>query len=183
MRPVTARRLVVSSIAAALLAVLPATATAKSPGPFTLPAGDTFTLSSTYLWGCDPDSYGYRIGRQPRVILGTNAGSLCQQDFQPPVTVGPFTSTHTFRLLLIDGSTTPADTFFSTNGNHTAITGPKDNWQVQIGDSNFGAAPPSVAYHAHNLSTTLSIVTGCALTPTAPDAGRAGLGGRPRPNC
>jgi hypothetical protein len=184
MRLVTARRLAVSFVAASLLAVLPATAGAKSAaGWFKLPAGDAFSLTNTYLWGCDSDSYAYKFGNQPRVILGNNAGSLCDQDFQPDVLVGPFSTNREFRLLLIDTATTPPYKFFSPDANHTSITGTTDDWQIQIGDSNFGAAPPSVVYHSHNLSTTLTIGTPCTAAATAPNARRVNPGGRPTPNC
>jgi hypothetical protein len=151
------RRLAVGCIAASSLAILPAVASADTTGWFKLPAGDTFTLSNTYLWGCDPDSYAYKFGNQPRVALGDNSASLCDQLFEPDVTVGPFATARRFRLVLVDSATTPSDKFRSTNGNHTTITGTTDDWQIQIGDSDFGAAPPSVVYHGHNLSTTLTI--------------------------
>jgi hypothetical protein len=151
------RRLAVGCVAASTLAVLPAVASAKTTGSFNLPAGGTFTLSSTYMWGCDPDAYGYKFGNHPRVMLGDNSASLCDQLFEPDVTVGPFATARRFRLVLVDSATTPSDKFRSTNGNHTTITGTTDDWQIQIGDSDFGAAPPSVVHHDHNLSTTLTI--------------------------
>jgi hypothetical protein len=156
MRLVTVRRLLAGSAAALSLAALPAAANADT-GSFALPAGDAFTLTNTYVWACDTDSYGYKIGSQPRVVLGDNSASPCDQVNQPSVTVGPFTTAKTFTLFLSDAFTTPADRFFSDNANHTTITGTKGDWQIQIGDSDFGTAPPSVVYHAHNLSTTLTI--------------------------
>jgi hypothetical protein len=151
------RRLAIGCIAASSLAILPAVAGANTTGWFKLPAGDTFTLSNTYLWGCDPDAYAYKLGHQPRVTLGDNSASLCDQLFEPDVTVGPFPAARRFRLVLVDSATTPSDTFRSTNGNHTTITGTTDDWQIQIGGSDFGAAPPTVPHHDHNFSTTLTI--------------------------
>lgn len=150
------RRLVVGCIVASLFAVLPAVSSA-SPGRFTLPAGSTFTLSNTSLYGCDPDYYGYAFDNGPNVLLGNNLTSECYFDAQPTVTVGPFANTRSFRLLLRDTYTTPLFNFYSGDANHTTITGTTDDWQVQIGDGYTGAAPPSVVYHEHNFVTTLTI--------------------------
>jgi hypothetical protein len=151
------RRLAIGCVAASSLAVMPAVAGAKTTGWFNLPAGDAFTLSNTYLWGCDSDAYAYKFGNQPRVTLGDNSASLCDQLLEPDVTVGPFATARRFRLVLVDSATTPPEKFRSTNANHTTITGTTDDWQIQIGDSDFGAAPPTVQHHAHNFSTTLTI--------------------------
>ncbi len=127
------------------------------PGEFLIRAGQTATLSDTVINACNHLAYGYQpTGGELRYLGEKPYG--CTSAPQDDVTIGPFLSDVSIRIVLVDFSCNARS--YDSTGDHAAVTG-SNPYDVDITDagtfceSEGEARPPGPL--GGNLSTTLTI--------------------------
>ena len=159
-----------AAVGTVLAAALVPTADAAKPAPnskgvFTVPAGQTLTLSNATIAGCDPLTYGYKVTGSGKVAVGNNGAGDCGSDAAPDATVGPFDHNVKVKVYLLD-SASPKYYFYSNNKLHAAQTG-SNPYGIGICDSYFGSSSPKQPCEdgappdpqSSNLTVTLTIGT------------------------